>query len=201
MSLEDFLGSVLDKEAELVRQWGAMDPEYGDNSWALKTDAIAKKKHLGGAVGWERLQLPDSFSNAPLAAPNADAQAQADRFKRRKILRVDDHSVEGLGVVKAFTVSYGGSSAPNADTRPSLRIAVGELEGGPRVLRADAPCTECFATGGDDGTGCGFVDMGGSRCDHGWLGRGGAKLDLGEPDSSDRRVRPADERWHAWYDG
>ena len=192
MSFEEFLGGFLDSEAEIVKQWGSMDSAYGDNAWDLKTSSVAKKKHLGGVVGYERLRLPPSFSNAPLAAPNEHATAQAERFLRRNILRVDDHDVAGLGTVQAFTVSYGDATHPDDGSRPSLRIVVGELEVGARVLRADSPCTNCFGTGGDAKTGCGFVDESGAECDHGWLSRGGAHLGLGVPTSSDRRTRPAD---------
>ena len=78
-----------------------------------------------------------------------------------------------------FTVSYGDATVPDDDTRPSLRIAVGVLEVGPRILCADSPCTNCFATGGDAGTGCGYLNPwafseAGAKCDHGWLSRGGA---------------------------
>jgi hypothetical protein len=201
MSFEAFLGGFLDGEAAIVKQWGAMDPAYDDNRWDLKTSSVAKKKHLGGVVGYERLRLPPSFANASLAAPNEHAAAQADRFCRRNILRVDDHDVAGLGTVQVFTVSYGDVTHPDDGSRPALRIAVGELDVGIRVLRADSLCTHCFGTGGDGGTGCGFVDEMGAACDHGWLSRGGAKLDLGVPTSSDRRTRPADARWHAWFDG
>ena len=206
MSLEQFLGGFLDSEAAVVKQWGAMDPAFGDNAWELTTSAVATKKTLGGAVGWERLFLPTSITNAPLAAPNPDAAAQGERFRRRAVLRVDDYDVDGIGPVQVFTVSYGDVTAPDDDTRPSLRIAVGVLEVGPRILCADSPCTNCFATGGDAGTGCGYLNPwafseAGAKCDHGWLSRGGAALGLGKPDSSERRTRPADARWHAWFDG
>lgn len=200
MSFEEFLGGFLDAEAAIAKQWGAMDPTYADNAWDLMTTSVAKKKQLGGVVGWERLRLPVSISNAPLAAPNPDAAAQGERFLRRKVLRVDDHTVPGLGPVRAFIVSYGDATAPDDETRPSLRIAVGQLEVGHRILRADSPCTQCMATGSNAGTGCGFVDESGAECAYGWLSRGGAKLSLGEPSASERRTRPADSRWHAWFD-
>ena len=103
--------------------------------------------------------------------------------------------------VQVFTVSYGDETHPDDGYWPALRIADGELDVGIRVLRADSLCTRCFGTGGDGGTGCGFVDEMGGACDHGWLSRGRAKLHLGVPTSSDRRIRPADARLHAWFDG
>lgn len=202
MERETFLTTFLRREAEIVRQWGAMDPSYADAVWDLKSSSVAKKKQLNGAVAWDgRLLLPPSFGNAPLAAPNPNAEDQAARFRQRVILRVDDHTVGGLGTVQTFVVSCGDCTRPHDDSRPSLRIAVGHLPVGPRVLRADAPCTHCMASGGASGGGCGFVDMSGAPCKAGWLGRGGASLDLGQPTASDRRERPADERWHAWFDG
>lgn len=201
MSFESFLCEVLAAEAVLVEQWGRLDPAYADGVWELKGRAVAKKKQLGGRVGWTRLRLPDSFSNAPLAAPSADAAAQAERFVRRQILRVDDHEAAGFGLVQLFTVSHGDLSAPDDATRPSLRFALGELEVGCRILRADAPCTRCFGTGGDSGSGCGFVDESGASCAGGWLGRGGAELEFAAPRSSERRVPPGDPRWRAWFEG
>jgi hypothetical protein len=201
MSLEQFLQGFLDQEAALVRQWGAMDPAYADNSWELRTSAVAKKKDLGGAIAWERLRLPVSVTNAPLAAPNPDAAAQGERCLRRNILRVDTYQVPGIGHVEAFITSHGDATAPNDDSRPALRFSVANLDGQARILRADSPCTSCWSTGGGSGQGCGFVDEAGAECDYGWLSRGGAALGLGRPDSQDRRLKPVDSRWHAWFDG
>ena len=198
---DDFLAGFLDDEVTVVKQWGAMEPAYADAAWELRSRAVAKKKDLGGAVPWERLRLPDSITNAPLAAPNPDAAAQAERFTRRTALRVDDYQVEGLGPLRAFALCYGDLTAPDDDSRPALRVVVAHLPAGPRILRADAPCTSCWATGGDSGAGCGFVDEAGAPCSAGWLSRGGASLALETPIATDRRTRPADSRWHAWFDG
>lgn len=51
MRVEEFLGGFLDSEVAIVKQWGAMDPTYGDNAW----DRLRLRRRIwGGACdhGW-----------------------------------------------------------------------------------------------------------------------------------------------------
>jgi len=192
----EFLDGLLDREAQQVSLWIAQSPEYPAAREQVVDDCVASRGNAPAGFRFTAPELPTTFTALPLRTVSEAARGMAARFRRRTLLRRDDWELPSLGRLAGFALCH--HEHPG---RPGVRWTVGPTKAGVRVLRTELPCVRCFATGGPSGVGCGFEDeVSGARCSGGWLSQGGLDFPLLPAVAIARLERPADARWHRWFD-
>ena len=189
-SHDECIQALLRAEGEFVAERIAQDPRYEEHLWDIEDAWLTVRRNAPAGFDWAPLELPVTFCAAPLQHITDAARSMAARFKTRSVLRHDRHEVNGLAVT-AYVLSD-----TDGNDWPALRLSVADAGHGARVVRADLPCTACYATAGRADVTC---EAG--ECHLGWIYRGGIVVDLIDAIDTTRLNEPSDARWHAWYSG